>query len=329
MSAQAEAAEVYSLYGLSLRSAIPLLGVPVCTGAAPPGWPVAVALGESRDVPSLPAPGRLLYHATPATNAPCAYVENETGYSIRFFDLAEFVVSKDLHRVTAHIQTGQDPRYLALLLIGNLAAFLLNRLERASLHASAVSTDSGLISFLGDTGFGKTTLAASLALRGMPVFTDDLLALRADGSRVLADRGPCVLRLRSFAAEALGISTAAGNPLSCDGRVLYSGRVPAALSEAVRSVIMLEPTDAAAESCTIRPLSPMEAFSSLLRFPRTPLFSRPESLRSDLEVQTLLVRSAEVFLLQVNWAVAKSSEVAAQLVQALGLESPGLREAQH
>ena len=59
-------------------------------------------------------------------------------------------------------------------------AVLLQQRGFLILHASAVVFSNGAIAFLGDKGWGKSTMAASLQVRGYPLLTDDVLALKLD-----------------------------------------------------------------------------------------------------------------------------------------------------
>ena len=64
-----------------------------------------------------------------------------------------------------------------------------------ALHASAVSTPSGTLAFVGSSGSGKTTLAAELVARGYPLFCDDVLALSRRAGQVLGHPGPPLMNL--------------------------------------------------------------------------------------------------------------------------------------
>jgi hypothetical protein len=63
------------------------------------------------------------------------------------------------------------------LFLDQVIPLLLHLSGRECLHASAISTARGACAFLGPAGAGKSTLAASLALRGHPLLSDDCLAL--------------------------------------------------------------------------------------------------------------------------------------------------------
>jgi hypothetical protein len=56
------------------------------------------------------------------------------------------------------------------------------------LHGSLVATRLGVIGFIGESGKGKSTLSASLSLRGMPLLTDDAFRLQKTDERWLGER---------------------------------------------------------------------------------------------------------------------------------------------
>ena len=84
-------------------------------------------------------------------------------------------------------------------------AVLLQQRGFLILHASAVVLPDGAVAFLGDKGWGKSTMAAALQLRGYPLLTDDVLALKLDGdARPLALPAFPQLKLWPSAVKALG-----------------------------------------------------------------------------------------------------------------------------
>jgi hypothetical protein len=64
------------------------------------------------------------------------------------------------------------------------------------LHGSLVSTAAGLVGFIGASGQGKSTLAASMEARGGKLLTDDAFRLMAEVSRPRAE--PLFPSLRLF-----------------------------------------------------------------------------------------------------------------------------------
>jgi len=96
---------------------------------------------------------------------------------------------------------------------GDVCAFLLGTVFGAlchqrgitPLHGSAVDVTDGCVAFVGETGAGKSTLAATLAARGHQVIADDVCFLRiiATGD-VQAWPGISRIRLWEDAVAALG-----------------------------------------------------------------------------------------------------------------------------
>lgn len=71
------------------------------------------------------------------------------------------------------------------------------------LHASGVVLDGSGVGFLGQSGAGKTSLAIRLALRGLPMLTDDLLSISRSASAVLAHPGTMQVGIRHAEHELL------------------------------------------------------------------------------------------------------------------------------
>ena len=75
---------------------------------------------------------------------------------------------------------GADERSVRLCLLGPIVALILHQRGRLILHASAVAVGDKAIVFLGGQGWGKSTLAAALHLRGHRMLADDVTAIRMD-----------------------------------------------------------------------------------------------------------------------------------------------------
>lgn len=88
------------------------------------------------------------------------------------------------------IEGGSTIRYAArpgvadidirLFLMGSAWGALVLQRGLLPLHASAVSNDRSVVGFTGESGDGKSTLAAALASRGREFFADDVLILDPD-----------------------------------------------------------------------------------------------------------------------------------------------------
>jgi len=104
-----------------------------------------------------------------------------SGYLLRFPRYADFAVLDDARRV--HCRPRPDVPLVTVhhLLLDQVLPLVLSKWGGLVLHASAVTLPDGVIAFVGDTGRGKSTLAASLAQRGFGLVTDDCLVVRERG----------------------------------------------------------------------------------------------------------------------------------------------------
>lgn len=86
-----------------------------------------------------------------------------------------------------------DPDSIRLFLTGSAFGALLHQRNVIPLHGSAVLTKKGAVILSGDSGSGKSVLAAALHRRGYPVLADDLCAIHSSDPVMLAPGAPCLL----------------------------------------------------------------------------------------------------------------------------------------
>lgn len=121
--------------------------------------------------------------------------EGKSGYWIWNESVATFHVPWKGERVDVYPEFGADQRAIADTLCGEVIAFVLHRRGYPCLHASAIVTAEGALAFLGPSGMGKSTLAASFLREGFALLTDDILPLQVQSDGVYAVPGPSTLKL--------------------------------------------------------------------------------------------------------------------------------------
>ena len=107
-----------------------------------------------------------------------------TGYRVRFPDLADFLISPDGRQVQVHPVPGVSDETIGHLYRNQTLPLALSRRGQLVLHGSAIAVDGGALGFVGPSGRGKSTLAASFAVNGHPFLTDDGLVLDESGGVV-------------------------------------------------------------------------------------------------------------------------------------------------
>jgi hypothetical protein len=92
---------------------------------------------------------------------------------------------------------------VAAYLLGTAFGVLCHQRGTTPLHGSAIDIVDGCVAFVGDSGAGKSTMAAALASRGHHVISDDLCVFEASEQGVRVWPGLNRLRLWEDALEAL------------------------------------------------------------------------------------------------------------------------------
>ena len=100
---------------------------------------------------------------------------------------------------------GAEPEKINLYLYGEVLAALLHQRRVINFHASSfIFKDKGIM-LLGDTGAGKSSLAASFILRGARFLSDDLTAVLFDDEKPLLWPVYKTIKLREESIRQLGI----------------------------------------------------------------------------------------------------------------------------
>lgn len=107
-------------------------------------------------------------------------------------------------RITFAPVAGADLNLARLYLLGPAVSALLYQRGFFLLHGSAVETRWGTMVFLGNTGAGKSTLAAQFHRRGYRVLSDDISAITATGDGLCVHPALAQFRLCADAYERMG-----------------------------------------------------------------------------------------------------------------------------
>ena len=124
-----------------------------------------------------------------------AFHRSAEGYLLRFPDIADFGVSPDGLSAWARPVPGASPDNVRHIFDNQVLPLALSQQGRIVLHGSAVKIGDAAVGFLGASGRGKSTLAASFAAAGHAFLSDDLAVIAPqDETYVLFPSHP-VIRL--------------------------------------------------------------------------------------------------------------------------------------
>ena len=151
----------YRAYGLLFRCAFALPEFIVTEEAEPD---VTITLGKIEHSFPEPIPAQGYFHAT----------ENEAYFAWQ--TVGKFLVRDGKEIIIEPLPTAEE-RLVRLPLIGSICAVLLHQRGLLVLHSSAVAIDGKVVAFVGEKGWGKSTMAATLYGRGHILMADDVVAL--------------------------------------------------------------------------------------------------------------------------------------------------------
>lgn len=93
---------------------------------------------------------------------------------------------------------------IRLALVGTVMAILLHQRGLLVLHASVVNMQGGAVAFLGNSGEGKSSMAAALYARGYCIITDDVAPVSWDQGKAAICPGFPQIKLSREVADCLG-----------------------------------------------------------------------------------------------------------------------------
>jgi hypothetical protein len=265
----------YTVYGLAISSDVTLSQLDrLESPAALDGYPrVRLRLKPSKSR-RLHAANWFQSYASPDGRPVLRQAKVAGGYLLNFPELADFFVSQDGREVTccwpyAH----RSIETICHLALDQVLPCVANLLGLLALHATAVVTAHGICGFVGSAGTGKSTLAASFAIAGYPIFCDDCLVVVESGSGLLTQPGYPGVRLwedsaRSILGERAGDHPAIGHYTNKRGveRLGESNAFPRRPTPLIAIYMVTRDTsDAATEAPKIDELSARESFAQLLR----------------------------------------------------------------
>ena len=146
-----------------------------------------------------------------------------SGYLLRFPGLADFEISADGLAVRCRPTLETSDATSRHLYLNQVLPLVLGRLGKMVFHASAVEIAGSAVAFVAESSRGKSTLAASFAVTGSPMLTDESLVVDERDSAYWVAPGHPSVRLWDDSEQALiapGVETAPELPFTSKQRFL-------------------------------------------------------------------------------------------------------------
>jgi hypothetical protein len=149
------------------------------------------------------------------------YAHLKSGESyVRWEGIGEFLVSGDGRRITCGRMRESHEESFQVYLLGQALSFALVRCGFEPFHATCIVMNGEAVAFLGDSGFGKSSLAAYFLNAGDRLLTDDLLLLQEHPEGFLAYPGPPRIKLFPDMARRYLGGVAGGVPMNAQTQKL-------------------------------------------------------------------------------------------------------------
>ena len=305
----------YRVYGLVVGSEIEFPELPACAGDAP--IDLLIRLG---DVPEHLDDARYLTPWLEANDRDCLIIIPEL-CRLYVRDGREITVDR-LMRSDGRPGRAAD---LRLYLLGSGMGAALHQRSWLPLHVGAVRAAGRIWAFTGPSGAGKSTLTATLHLKyGLPLVSDDVLALRLDQLPPKVFPGPRKLKLWQDAAEYLRcdpgdlVQDLSGTPKF----QLYLGDGDAdPHPEPLHALVLLESSSEPGTPHLER-LSGAKAFDACLTALYRPYmaywYRTPQAVLADL---VTLCSSVEIYRFRRRWSLNAMDEQLMPLLEAMDVSN--------
>jgi len=216
---------------------------------------------------------------------------------VRWRDLFEFLISPDGRSVGCRKLERATVESFQTYLLGQVLSFALVKQGHEPLHSTAVVAGGKAVAFLGDSGYGKSTLASAFVEAGHALLTDDLLLIRKIDGICTGFPGPARLKLFPEVARRFLPQQANGTPMNPDGPKLI---IPLKQGQScghpvpLHAFYVLDEAQTGISDVSLTPLTERESLIELIRSTFNSRLADPRRIHQQFLAAQWLVRSIPV-----------------------------------
>jgi hypothetical protein len=207
-------------------------------------------------------------------------------------------------------------------LLGQVVSFALLKRGLEPLHSTAMLIDGVAVGFVGNCGYGKSTLAAACLRAGHPLLTDDLLMVKEEGHGFSAYPGPPRIKLfPEIATRLLGgqINGTPMNNLTPKLIIQLGADLSFRTATPLKVIYVIRPpaTGSHSNRVAIKRLSQRKAFRELLASTYNTVITEPERLKRQFVFATQVASKVPVKSLSYPRSVDLLASVREAILQDL------------
>lgn len=251
-----------------------------------------------------------------------ACLEDGSTYLI-YPGLFEFIISMDGRRISGRALADASWEAFLTYLLGQVLSFALIRQGIEQLHGTVVVVQGRAVGFIGDCGYGKSSLAAAFLKAGHSLLTDDLLVLKDEGTDFLVY--PSVPRIKLFpeiAQALLGNQVTGGvqmNPYTDKVIIPLEPNLSCQTPQPLVALFVLrsENQKSPRKRVTLRTLRPRQALLALIANTFNPKITDTDRLKRLHDLTTKLASRLPIKSLSYPRDLSRLPEVVAAICASL------------
>ena len=113
----------------------------------------------------------------------------DSSYILRFENAVDFLISPKGDLIQYHVFGSYTNNHTQSALFNQVIPMVMNLRGTEVLHASSILSLKGAVAFIGNGGYGKSTLAAGLVQAGLQLLSDDVVPLIFYGKELWTSSG--------------------------------------------------------------------------------------------------------------------------------------------
>jgi hypothetical protein len=222
---------------------------------------------------------------------------NSNNYFLGSIEGIGMLLVKEGREIILDLNPEIDESVLRPFILGAIISILLRQRGLLVLHASSVAINGEAVAFIGESGWGKSTLAEAFHSQGYSILTDDVMAVSVDEYQPLVIPSFPQVRLWSDTATAVGHAPGSLPSLSIEtpklSHILSDGFVQTPLP--LKRIYVLD----FGADFKIIPVDIQTSFVELMRHSReVQALNTTEQMSNYLRLCTSLLKQVPVYRLQ-------------------------------